>query len=134
MTQEQEPYFLALDSKINPRNISAWNNKGISLRSIKRFSDALKCFDKTIEIDNNYEWGWHNKGFTLTEMGKIEEALECYNHALEINPNYQSALRNRQRCLKILNLRKKENSLYLKENIDAGEKKYKKKKIKRKRK
>ena len=97
--------------ELNPKNISAWNNKGISLRSIGRYDEAIRSFDKAIEIDNNYEWGWHNKGFTLSEMGRLEDALKCYNHALEINPNYQAAIKHQKRILRILALKEKEESM-----------------------
>ena len=96
--------------ELNPSNISAWNNKGIALRTLRRFDEAIECFDKALEIDSKYEWGWHNKGFTLSEMGRIEDAVACYDQALKINPNYQSAIRNRKRCLKILELKRREAS------------------------
>ena len=97
--------------KLNPKNISAWNNKGIALRTLGRFHEAIKCFDETIKINEDYEWGWHNKGFTLGELGQLNEAIKCYDRALKINPNYQSAIRNRQRCVKIIELQKKEATL-----------------------
>ncbi|MCK5561480.1 MAG: tetratricopeptide repeat protein, partial [Thermoplasmata archaeon] len=79
---------------------------------------------------DDYEWGWHNKGFTLSELGRIEKALECYNRALEINPNYKAAQNNRQRCLKLLNLRKREESLSSAKTEPINEKSNKKKRRK----
>jgi tetratricopeptide (TPR) repeat protein len=66
-------------------------------------------------------------------MGKIEKALESYDRALKINPNYQSALRNRERCLKILKLKEREISLSsLEKQVKIKSNRVTKKKVKKK--
>jgi tetratricopeptide (TPR) repeat protein len=48
--------------------------------------DALKCFDKAIELDRNYSLAYYNKGVLYTDIGDYRRALECFTKTLEIDP------------------------------------------------
>jgi tetratricopeptide (TPR) repeat protein len=37
--------------QINPNNANVWYNKGISLGSLNRYSEAIQCIDRAIQID-----------------------------------------------------------------------------------
>jgi hypothetical protein len=65
-------------------------------------------------------------------MGLIIDALKCYDRALEINPNYQSAIRNRERCMKIIELQRKEAAMSSEESGSKDNKSNKKSKSKKK--
>jgi len=76
--------------KKNPNDIAAWNGKGCALIMHQRYDEAIKCFDRAIEIEPiNPEWGfiWGNKGFAFEQSGRYEEAIKCYDKALEIDPD-----------------------------------------------
>lgn len=36
---------------LNQNDPELWNNKGIALRSIGRYDEALECFNKSLELD-----------------------------------------------------------------------------------
>ena len=36
---------------LNRKDPDLWNLKGIALRSLGRYSEAIECFDKSLEID-----------------------------------------------------------------------------------
>ena len=36
---------------LNQNNPDLWNLKGIALRSLGRYDEAVKCFDKSLKID-----------------------------------------------------------------------------------
>jgi len=36
---------------LDQNNADLWNHKGIALRSIGRYDEALECFNKSLEID-----------------------------------------------------------------------------------
>ena len=36
---------------LNQKNADLWNNKGVALRSLGRYDEALECFNKSLEID-----------------------------------------------------------------------------------
>ena len=36
---------------LNQENPDLWNNKGVALRSLGRYEEAMDCFNKSLEID-----------------------------------------------------------------------------------
>ncbi|MEK0319047.1 MAG: tetratricopeptide repeat protein [Nitrosopumilus sp.] len=36
---------------LNQDDPTLWNNKGIALRSLGRYEEAMECFNKSLEID-----------------------------------------------------------------------------------
>lgn len=80
---------------MNPNNQEAYNNKGFSLYSLDKFGEAIKCYDKVIELNPNYSAMYGNKAGILCKINKYEEALKCYVKASELDPEnkyYQSAI------------------------------------------
>jgi len=74
-------------------------NKGATLDHLGKPDEALKCYDKAIEINPNYAKAWFNKGIALSKLGRPDEALKCYDKAIEINPNYAKTGTNRTQLL-----------------------------------
>jgi tetratricopeptide (TPR) repeat protein len=66
---------------------TALHNKGRALIKLKRFEEAVECYDRAIEINQNDMTAWHNKGFTLNGLGEYYNALKCFERSLEIAPN-----------------------------------------------
>ncbi len=63
-----------------------WQNKGMVLYELRRFEEALACYDRGLEISPRDSALWKNKGVVLSSLGRLEEALACYDRALEISP------------------------------------------------
>ena len=61
-----------------------WNNKGLALNSLGRYDEAIKCYDKAIEIDPNDADAWNNKGLALNSLGNNDEAKKCYDRSREL--------------------------------------------------
>ncbi len=36
---------------LDQQNPELWNNKGVALRSVGRYDEAIDCFNKSLEID-----------------------------------------------------------------------------------
>ena len=47
--------------------------------------EAIKAYDKAIEINPKYSEAWNNKGNALYNQTKFDEAIKAYNKAIEIN-------------------------------------------------
>jgi tetratricopeptide (TPR) repeat protein len=62
--------------------------KGLSLAKIEDYEEALKYFDKAIELDPNNLLAWISKANALTEWGNEEEAKACVEKVKAIDPNY----------------------------------------------
>jgi len=50
----------------------AWFNKGVALAQLNKSCEAIKAFDKAIEINPPDSDAWYNKGITLAKLGKLD--------------------------------------------------------------
>jgi len=57
----------------------------------RRFGEAIKFYDKFIEINSNDSKAWYDKGVALYELGVYKKAIKCYDKAIEINPDDSDA-------------------------------------------
>ncbi|MBA7484658.1 Photosystem I assembly protein Ycf3 [subsurface metagenome] len=78
----------------------AWVNKGIVLKNLGRYDDALFYYKQAINIPNSGPYDekrvWYNLANLYWERGNpedIKETKKCLSRALEIDPNYAHALR-----------------------------------------
>jgi tetratricopeptide (TPR) repeat protein/RNA polymerase subunit RPABC4/transcription elongation factor Spt4 len=88
--------------KLGANTPRIWNNKGVILRAINKFSEAIECYERALELDPNYRDAWCNKGFALERLERYEEAIRAYSKSLEITPDYDLALYSRAECMKKL--------------------------------
>ncbi len=71
---------------------------GTALRQQGRFDDALKAFDKAIQLKPDKAEPWIGLGTALVDLDRRDEALLAFQHALKLNPQqwnaaYQCGLR-----------------------------------------
>jgi tetratricopeptide (TPR) repeat protein len=71
-------------------SMSIDNDESIEEQS-KFFGEALKCFDKALEIDPKYTYAWVSKGLALSNKNDYDQALKCFDKALKIDPKYTYA-------------------------------------------
>ena len=57
------------------------------LKNIKEYEEALKCFEKVINIDSNFIKAYNNIGTISLELGNIKNAIFNYEKVLKLNPN-----------------------------------------------
>jgi tetratricopeptide (TPR) repeat protein len=78
--------------KIDPYNdVNALNNKGLDLYYESKQYEAIKYFDRSLEIDPKSAPSLFNKGYALYSLEKYDEALECFDKARELNPELESS-------------------------------------------
>jgi len=78
----QKEYF-----KLAEWNAEYWNKKGIVLRKLSRYEEALQCFEKAIHLEPNNADFWGNNGDALIYLSRYEEALQCFEKAIHLEPN-----------------------------------------------
>src|SRR6476660_1226236 len=71
-----------------PTQINELVYKGLALYNQSNFLDALKYYDKALEIDPNNTDALNDKGVAFLNLGNNTEALKYYDKALEIDPKY----------------------------------------------
>jgi tetratricopeptide (TPR) repeat protein len=64
------------------------NGLGVFYWYRKDYGEAIKCYDKAIELNPDYAGAWYSKGNVLAyNLSKYDDAIECYNKALKIDQN-----------------------------------------------
>jgi tetratricopeptide (TPR) repeat protein len=53
---------------------------------LDKSDEALKCFDKALEINPQLAKAWYNRGIALDLLGKPDEAIKSFNKAKELLP------------------------------------------------
>ena len=61
---------------------------------MKKYSEAIKCFDQAIESDKKNPNIYNNKGLTLNELNRLHEAIECFDFAIKLDSNFTQAEKN----------------------------------------
>jgi len=62
--------------------------KGLSHAKIEDYEEAIRYFDKAIQLDPSNALAWIGKANALTESGNEGEARKCFDKASKINPRY----------------------------------------------
>jgi len=73
---------------INHRSPEDLAREGIIQARRGNYSESLRLFNKSIEINQSYALAWKNKGIVLSKYfkDKEENAISCLNKSLELNP------------------------------------------------
>ena len=62
----------------------AWYNKGVALCELGKNEEALKAFDKAIELKSDYAEAWLKKSVVLLGLGRNEDAFKSSEKANEL--------------------------------------------------
>ena len=77
-----------------------WINRGITLGKLEKYDEAIKSFNKALELYPNQVLALSNKGIALGKLGKYDEALIYFNKAIELDSEYKPALEAKKSILK----------------------------------
>jgi len=79
-----------------------WTNKGIAYCDLGEYVDAIVCFEKALELDENNPDIFYNKGIANSELQRYELAAECFDMTLRFDPDHDHAKINKGMMLDIL--------------------------------
>lgn len=85
--QSDLAHDLRIPEGIDDKNINlqaAYNNKGYSLYMQGKYEDAIRCYNRAIEIDPKYTIAWNNKGKALSALNRDREAEAMFSKAKDL--------------------------------------------------
>ena len=81
--------------ELNPRNASAYYNRGLAKRTKGDLDGAIADFDKAIELNPTYAQAYNNRGSAKRAKDDLDGALADFNKAIELDPKNVNAYVNR---------------------------------------
>ncbi|MGI6022943.1 MAG: tetratricopeptide repeat protein [Methanoculleus sp.] len=81
------------------RDAVDWYNAGVGHQNSGGYKEAIRCYDRALEIDPEDAIAWSNKGNSLNKLGRYDEAIRCCDRALEIDPEDAIAWNNKGAAL-----------------------------------
>jgi tetratricopeptide (TPR) repeat protein len=80
----------AMYANIGQTTADDWNKEGIGLCGQGKYDEAIKAFEKAIEINPQYVQAWNNRGNALAHQGRDVEAKASLDKAKELRNNKES--------------------------------------------
>lgn len=80
-------------------HIDDWLRRGFLLRELGCYEEALKAYDKAIELNPNNALAWNNKAGVLSVLNRHEEAIKVYDKAIESKPDDANLWSSKGHCL-----------------------------------
>ena len=74
----------------SPKPVYLWS-LGAALRKQGRNEEALKAFDKAVQLKPDDAGLWKNLGDVLIDLDRLDEAVLSLQHALKLNPRHWEA-------------------------------------------
>jgi tetratricopeptide (TPR) repeat protein len=81
-------------TELDPKSIDAWYGKGLALRALGRYAEAVQAYDAALMLKPGKELRekvLYEKGLALQWATRYEEAEACYDQVLASNPNLPDA-------------------------------------------
>ncbi|MCL1472345.1 tetratricopeptide repeat protein [Argonema antarcticum] len=72
----------------NPTNAKGFAQRGETYRQMKRYTEALADFNRSIGLSPNYAWAYAHRGVVYRRLLRYEEAVADFNRAIELKPDY----------------------------------------------
>ena len=66
-------------------------DSGNALYDLGNYQEAIKYYDKAIELNSDFPRAYLNKGQALKRLGYFQEAMECYDKTIELMPDCAKA-------------------------------------------
>lgn len=73
-------------SPYQKENAKSWNDRGVDLYAQGKYDEALKCYDKAIELDPQFSLAWDNKDAALFALNQRMQ-MHCVSKASSSRPS-----------------------------------------------
>ena len=105
LLQNEHSAAIRLYQQLDKEQYSAvdFNRLGNAYLINNDFDQALRCYDKAIELEPEEPSHLNNKGGALARLQRFDIALEVYEECLQLDPNHYTAKEAKQKLLIKLN-------------------------------
>jgi tetratricopeptide (TPR) repeat protein len=69
--------------------------QGLNFADKRNLNEAIKAYDKALQLDPESALALNNKGIALADLGKYDEAIRAYEEAIEVDSKYAEAWNNK---------------------------------------
>jgi tetratricopeptide (TPR) repeat protein len=94
--------YFNTDKKLRFVLVDVYRGIGNAHAQLNEMEEAMKWFDKAIEIEPNFPYVYNTKGYVLNLQEKYKDAIKCFDDAIEKDPGFGRALRNKGYALNCL--------------------------------
>jgi tetratricopeptide (TPR) repeat protein len=101
-------------SRSGTQKASHYFNFGNNYTELKKYDQAIKNYQKAIDLDPKYTSAYSNMGFVLNNQRKYKEAVELLNKAIELDPKNSQSYNNKGYAFKELKRYDEALAAYLK--------------------
>lgn len=74
--------------ELNPNNYTAYLDRGLCNRKLKKYGEAEQDFNKSLEINPNFFRAFGYRAFLYLQLGKFERSLADAKKSVELNLQY----------------------------------------------
>ena len=105
LLQNEGAQAIRLYNKLDDTEFTAvdYNRLGNAHLMVSDFDQALRYYDRAIELEPEEPSHRNNKGGALARLQRFDVALEVYEECLELDPNHTTAIEAKQKLLIKLN-------------------------------
>ena len=72
--------------------VDVYYNRGLSYFNLKKYEEAIKDFDKVIELSPDKSNAYYNRGHSKSYLGQYEEGIKDFKKVLEFNEDDAEAI------------------------------------------
>jgi superkiller protein 3 len=86
--------YISRAGQIAEEDAESLNNLGHAYYKMARIDEAIDCYNKAIEYDDEYSMAHYNLGVVLAKAGKVNDAIQSYLNVRDTDEYYVPALNN----------------------------------------
>ena len=73
--------------RLDPDNAKLYRHRGIALKKLGQFNQALVDFSRAIQLNPNDAGSYNERGKTYSKLGQFVRAVKDYDRALGLDPD-----------------------------------------------
>ena len=73
--------------ELDAQNAQHWHQKGLTLKHLRRFEEALASYDRALELEQRKPAYWSDRGLVLGDLERNEDSIASLEKAIALAPD-----------------------------------------------